>query len=91
MAIQGCYYVTDEAATRYLEHTGAEVTPEAVEQARTTLIARLKTARFNMQQRNGYERWRLTGKPRLYVVLSRAHRAEGTAPQIIDVLPEHAR
>lgn len=92
MPIQGPWYLSARAVREYHRiATGRVDDPDddqfdAAAEALQEAVGRARKVRV---QHNGLELWRLTGSPRLRLLVSTEHRPEGDLPQLVRVLPEH--
>lgn len=88
--MRGRFFVTPSAVEDYCDIMELDAEREAVfAGAQKALIERSELAKLKRTRDDGMELWRLSGKPRLYLVVSR--KSEGTLPAVIQVLPEHGR
>jgi hypothetical protein len=92
MTARGPWYLSAAAVRQYHRiATGSADAPddEQFDAAALALQEAVGRARKVRDQRNGLELWRLSGRPRLRLLVSYAERPEGDLPQLVSVLPEH--
>ncbi|MBN1610856.1 MAG: hypothetical protein JW940_29765 [Polyangiaceae bacterium] len=91
MTIRGPWYLSARAVRDYLVLTGRDPKDEdAFASGEDELAELVRRAQFVRTQDNGLQQWRLTGTPRLRLLVSTRARPEGNLPQLVRVLPKHA-
>lgn len=92
MTVTGPWYISARAVREYHRiATGSTSDPddEQFDAAAIELGEAVRRAHFSRTQRNGLQLWRLSGTPRLRLLVSTQRRQEGELPQLVNVLPEH--
>ncbi len=92
MPITGPWYISARAVREYHQiATGSASQPDddQFDAAAQALGEATRSAHFVRTQRNGLQLWRLSGEPRLRLLISTEPRPEGNLPQLVRVLPEH--
>jgi hypothetical protein len=93
--VKSPFYVTITAVDQFAQLEGLDPdTDSGFETAEARILERVAHARFVCEQRNGLQRWRLSGEgrglPRYYLLVSTRPHPHGPLPQVVEILDERA-